>query len=401
MLSARAYSMRQKGRLAVSLSWIGGYTNVVALLATGALVSHVTGTATQLGRSIGAGDILHLMFFASLLGSFTIGAILSAIMTEGARRWSWRSKYILPVAAEAALLGLLAFWLNIYPPTAGALPYGFACIACLAMGLQNATITKISGAVVRTTHVSGIFTDLGLEGVQFLFWIKDNLVKGKSERAGRLLRVSRRHPSAQRLMLLASIAASFGLGAVAGAVFYNHWSAAALGIPALFLLVIVYADLHTPIADIRDMDLLNDPELKFDRLLKQLLPREVSLYRFACTRGKIEHRAPSFEAWVDRIPERCKIVILAISPLTRFTANAVLDMEAAVQKLHTDGRRLIVCGITPAQYAALDRLGVARMMDTHNLCPDLEFAVARVVTMLEESRPGISNDPSPIQPLAA
>ncbi len=36
------------------------------------------------------------------------------------------------------------------------------------MGLQNATITKISGAVIRTTHLTGVTTDLGIETVQYL-----------------------------------------------------------------------------------------------------------------------------------------------------------------------------------------------------------------------------------------
>ena len=38
MLSARAYSFRQKSRLAISLSWVGGYTNIVVFLATGAFI---------------------------------------------------------------------------------------------------------------------------------------------------------------------------------------------------------------------------------------------------------------------------------------------------------------------------------------------------------------------------
>ncbi len=386
MLSARAYSMRQKSRLAISLSWIGGYTNVCALWGAGALVSHVTGTTTLLGQSIGVGDTRHICFFAALLGSFSGGAVLSAVMLEGARRAGWRSKYILPMTVEAILLGFLACWLNAYPVEAGQLPYGMACIACLAMGLQNATITKISGAIVRTTHVSGIFTDLGLEGVQFLYWYKDKLVKGRSDRAGRLLRISRRHPSAQRLAVLASIALSFSLGAVAGTVAYKHWSSMALAFPAMFLLVIIYVDLRKPIADIRELDLLNDPELPIQRMFAQLLPREVSLYRFACAGGNKAHRAPNFQLWLNRVPEHCRVVIFAISPWMRFNSNAVMDLQATVEELKAKGRTLIIGGITPSHYAALDELGVARKMDARNLCPDLEFAVAQAVLLVEEMR---------------
>ena len=31
------------------------------------------------------------------------------------------------------------------------------------MGLQNSFVTKISNAVVRTTHLTGLFTDLGID----------------------------------------------------------------------------------------------------------------------------------------------------------------------------------------------------------------------------------------------
>ena len=50
MLSARAYSFHQKSKLAISLSWIGGYTNVVALMSCGWVASHMSGPTTWFGR---------------------------------------------------------------------------------------------------------------------------------------------------------------------------------------------------------------------------------------------------------------------------------------------------------------------------------------------------------------
>ena len=43
MFSARAYSFRQKSRLAISLSWVAGYTNVILYSVCGDFVSNVTG----------------------------------------------------------------------------------------------------------------------------------------------------------------------------------------------------------------------------------------------------------------------------------------------------------------------------------------------------------------------
>jgi uncharacterized membrane protein YoaK (UPF0700 family)/anti-anti-sigma regulatory factor len=387
MLSARAYSFRQKSRLAISLSWIGGYTNIIAFLAMGTFVSHVTGTSTQLGRWLGVGDFRRAAFFAYLLVTFTLGAALSACLTESAKRRGWRSKYILPIGLEALLLALLCADLSYrYFSKSGWSLYEAAGLASLAMGLQNATITKISGAIVRTTHVTGIFTDFGLEGVQYLFWWGDRLAKMRRERAGRLLKISRRHPTALRLLLLLSIAGSFGFGTVVGTVVFSHWAHLALLAPIAFLMWIVIVDLRTPIADIRELDLLNDPELRLQGIISKLLPAEVTLYRAACV-GRAAHRAPNFQLWLDRVPERTRVVVLAVSPLTRFDENAVLDLEAAVGRLHQDHKKLILSGITTRQFKALDALGVARMMDINNLCPDLEFAIARAMGVLEEMRP--------------
>jgi uncharacterized membrane protein YoaK (UPF0700 family)/anti-anti-sigma regulatory factor len=391
MLSARAYSLRQKSRLAISLSWIGGYTNVIGLLSIGSLVSHVTGSTTHLGYALIAGDMNHAWFFAVLILTFMGGAVVSALMTETARLRGWRSKYILPVALEALTLVAVCEWIRFVRLNPMELHTPVAGLASFAMGLQNATITKVSGSVVRTTHLTGIVTDLGLEGVQYLLWCAEKMKARRWSRAGRLLRVSSRHPSAIRLALLLSIFGSFSFGVLAGAAAYTYlgkWGVCApetaLYAPVAFLLWIIFVDVRTPIADIRELDLLHDPELQMPEVITKLLSPEVVVYRFACAKGHMAHRAPNFHLWVERVPDHCRVVILAMSPLTRFDENAILDMEDAVRRLRSAGRTLVISGITPAQFKAIDALGVARMMDPANICPDIEFAIARALNLLEE-----------------
>jgi uncharacterized membrane protein YoaK (UPF0700 family) len=84
------------------------------------------------------------------------------MMTESAKRRGVRSKYILPMASEALLLSVLAVMVLDHHHATAAI----ATIAAFTMGLQNATITEISGAVIRTTHLTGVVTDFGLEGVR-------------------------------------------------------------------------------------------------------------------------------------------------------------------------------------------------------------------------------------------
>lgn len=115
MLSARADPFRQKSRLAISLSWVGGYTNVVVLLSMGTVVSHVTGTVTQLGRGIGQGSFGRGPVLRIPDWLLHAGAVLLGSPDGDAKRRGWRSKYILPVGLEALLLCCWRFTWRMRP----------------------------------------------------------------------------------------------------------------------------------------------------------------------------------------------------------------------------------------------------------------------------------------------
>jgi uncharacterized membrane protein YoaK (UPF0700 family) len=386
MLSAQAYSFRQKSKLAISLSWVGGFTNVVALMACHSMVSHMTGTTTWFGQAVVIGDWPAAALLGFVVATFLAGAALSAVMTEGARRRGAASKYILPLVVEAFLLMVFAAGVELVH--LGALRESRSVLwwmvgaASMAMGLQNATVTRISGSEVRTTHLTGVITDLGLEGVQYLLWWRDRVRRRHWSRNGRLFRVSQRHPSALRLALLGSIFGSFVLGVVVGTWLYMRWPSLAMVLPIAFLLWIVWADYRTPIADARELDLLGDPELKAYGIVHSLLPEGLGIYRIG---PRLQHRAarpPDFSMWVERLPERWRVIILALTPLVKITDNALLDLDRACDRLRASGRRLIICGITPTQYKLLDAAGIVDKLGAENVCPDLEFAVAQGIALL-------------------
>ncbi|HQY89550.1 MAG TPA: DUF1275 family protein, partial [Tepidisphaeraceae bacterium] len=113
MLVARAYTLRQQSRLAISLSWIAGFTNVVTLAWTGMMVSHVTGNLTHFGQLV---VDLHwraagLCIFLPVC--FMLGAMLSALSIQIARRLHRRSIYILPMSLQALLLAGLSALISI------------------------------------------------------------------------------------------------------------------------------------------------------------------------------------------------------------------------------------------------------------------------------------------------
>jgi uncharacterized membrane protein YoaK (UPF0700 family) len=386
MLSAEAYSFRQKSRLAVSLSWVAGYTNIVTLLAAGHVISHMTGNTTVFSSALGAGQWNKAGVYGSILASFLGGSALAGLMTEGARRRGWTAKFVLPIAVETILLSILGVWLaRCYPGSRYSEPgLIFACLGAFTMGLQNATVTHISGAEVRTTHVTGVITDLGLEGVQFLLWWRDKLRFQKNPtRVGRTFRLTSRHPTFLRLLLLASILGSFGFGAIAGTVLIKNIPRLAMLAPVLFLLWIIFVDWKHPIADVRELDLLADSELKTQGILKEMLPAELGIYRISQHRA--DARPPHFRAWAERIPRHWRVVILAISPITPLTDNAVLDLLAAAGLLREQGRTLILANLTARQFKVLRRQDGIHLLGTENIAPDLEFAIARGMALLRIS----------------
>src|SRR5688572_11091291 len=73
MLSAQAYSFRQKSKLAISLSWVGGYVNVVAFMGCHTMVSHVTGSTTWFGQAVAGRHWGAAAFMLLILGAFAAG----------------------------------------------------------------------------------------------------------------------------------------------------------------------------------------------------------------------------------------------------------------------------------------------------------------------------------------
>ena len=249
MSPAPAHSPVLQARLAISLAWVAGYTNIIAVLVCGHVASHVTGHASQLGQAAAGGDWSLALFVGAILVAFFLGAVLSACATEIARWRGVRSVYVVPAALELALLAVFAELVRLHDPAqveSGAMLWWMTMVASIAMGLQNATITRISGGVVRTTHLTGVLTDLGLESVR-------RAMERLAMRTGKSQRDVAAHSGADeaarwRLLLLASIFGAFVFGSACGVFAFQafaHWSM----IPPMALLGWVIAvDIRRPIA---------------------------------------------------------------------------------------------------------------------------------------------------------
>lgn len=185
-------------RLATLLSLTAGSVNAAGFLGFSILTTNVTGHAALFAESVSLKDWRTSGVIALWMSMFLAGAFLSGFIIDRIGR-DQRYSYLIPILLELAILVTIAIIGKYYKDR---LYYrqAFAGTLLLAMGLQNALVSVISRSVVRTTHLTGTFTDLGIELAR--------LASGRSKDNADLR---------SRVMLKVIIILSFITGAVAGA----------------------------------------------------------------------------------------------------------------------------------------------------------------------------------------
>lgn len=149
------------------LTMAAGAVNAGAFLACRRFVTHVTGTVTLLGMD--AGSSLRLMVdYGVVFACFIAGAMTSVLAIEGRYYRGKTPLHALPLIAVAAILtGVASFGaagaFGRFGGSVERLPdFVMLSLVSFAMGLQNAAVATSTGAMVRTTHLSGPATDLGV-----------------------------------------------------------------------------------------------------------------------------------------------------------------------------------------------------------------------------------------------
>lgn len=186
------------------LAGIAGMVNAVGFLSYAhQAVTHLTGTTTLVALAVvepAQGEWLHLL---AVIGAFVGGAAFSGFVIEHSTLRLGR-RYGVVLAVEAALLAGAAALMSSRVSVG-------SYLASAACGLQNAMASSYSGTVLRTAHLTGMFTDLG---VALGHWLR------------------RVETDWKRFRLCANLIASFALGGVLGALCYPVFGAHTLYIPA-------------------------------------------------------------------------------------------------------------------------------------------------------------------------
>jgi len=197
--------------LGLPMTFVAGATNAGGLLAVGQYTSHMSGIISGVADNAMAGAFGVAFAGLAALLAFILGAATSAALVNWGRLNRTGHEYALPLMLEAALL--LAFgMLGFYARHSSLALFMEVAVLCFIMGLQNATVTKLSGARIRTTHMTGIVTDMGIELGKLVY------PNHRRRRANAPLVLADR----EKLKLLALFLAAFFLGGVTGALGFNY-----------------------------------------------------------------------------------------------------------------------------------------------------------------------------------
>jgi uncharacterized membrane protein YoaK (UPF0700 family) len=201
-------------RIASLLSFVAGIVNVAGFLAVQKLTTNVTGHFAFF-----VDELFKLHFWDGLvyflyIFFFFLGSFVSSYLVELISQKTERNIYVFPTSIEIIILFLIGLFgahlIAKYPNV-------IACSLLFAMGLQNSLVTKISNATVRTTHLTGLFTDLGIELSQ-LFFYKEAEMRAKLYSS---------------IKLRLTIISFFFIGGIIGGIFYTK-----IGLKVLFIAVI-------------------------------------------------------------------------------------------------------------------------------------------------------------------
>lgn len=205
-------------KIASLLSFVAGMVNVSGFFAVGHLTTNVTGHFAFFADEISQKNYDYAFVYLAFIFSFLCGAFFSSLYTEAVSKRYPRYRYFVPVSFEILILTLVA---QLPIAIIDHYPIEIACALLFAMGMQNALVTNISRSVVRTTHLTGLFTDLGIELSQLFFF--------KEPSQQKRLRISIR----LRLVIIVF----FFVGGLIGGFGYPHFGLKILLLASLFLSV--------------------------------------------------------------------------------------------------------------------------------------------------------------------
>jgi uncharacterized membrane protein YoaK (UPF0700 family) len=210
-------------KLATLLGVTAGFVNAAGFLAFAVLTTNVTGHAALFAERIAMEDWKTARVVALWMFLFLAGAFISSLIVSWPGR-NQRYSYVIPILIETGVLFTVSLAGSRYDHSLVSKEL-FAGSLLFAMGMQNSLVSIVSGSVVRTTHLTGTFTDLGIELAQILQKTEDTAALKT------------------KIKLRCAIIFFFLCGALAGAYLFRYFRFHALLVPVGILVFTLLADI--------------------------------------------------------------------------------------------------------------------------------------------------------------
>lgn len=225
----RKRTWRHNVQIASLLSFVAGMVNVAGFFAVATLTTNITGHFAFFVDEVFKLNFWKAFIYFLYIFFFFLGSFFSSFLVELISRKNEKYVYIVPTSIESLILLLIAVFggsLIDYNPNL------IACSLLFAMGLQNSLVTRISNATVRTTHLTGLFTDMGIELSQLFFYREQEL----------------KEKLFSSIKLRLTIISFFFAGGITGGVLYSKIGLTSLLYSALLLIFgIIYDNLKLKI----------------------------------------------------------------------------------------------------------------------------------------------------------
>ncbi len=219
-------SLKDNLLLASSTAFVAGMTNVAGVIAFLSFTSNITGHVAMLAQKIVNKEHHDVMVYALWLLMFLLGAFTANFITKSySKKGNYRA-HAVPVFLEVIVLFVVAVYgHNFYTETQTERELIIGAML-FSMGLQNGLVSTISGGLVKTTHLTGLFTDLGGELSEYL-----HTEKGK------------RSAVKQRLAIRFTILSFYLAGGIIGGIMFEAYDFRIFYFIPLILLTILYYDI--------------------------------------------------------------------------------------------------------------------------------------------------------------
>lgn len=157
------------------LGFQAGFINAFGFLACGRYVSHVTGIGTQIGLAMGENKWWLAIELIGFPISFILGAFFSGFFTSARLEKGYKPRYDLVTLTLPFIIGtvMVMGWNGVFgdfgEPLVNTRDFVLLFTLSFACGMQNGCFATMTKGQIRTTHLTGISTDIGTDFARLFF----------------------------------------------------------------------------------------------------------------------------------------------------------------------------------------------------------------------------------------